>query len=135
MRVEVNVYTSKHRALRLKRSWQHYAWSFLSIIKITSSKICMELSLCKPSLTMQGPVSFSDVGIRALYRLRVLQYRRLPTGECMCVCMHVCVCVHVYVSVCVCTCGCVHFYVCVCVCVCLVGAMQSITLQHIPFYV
>ena len=67
---------------------------------------------------MQGPVSFSDMGIRALNRLRVLQYRRLPTGECMCVCMHVCVhaCVHVYVSVCVCTCGCVRFYVCVCVC-------------------
>ena len=33
---------------------------------------------------MQGPVSFSDMGIRAVNRLKVMQYRN-ETGLCMCV--------------------------------------------------
>ena len=33
---------------------------------------------------MQGPVSFSDMGIRPVNRLQVMQYRYL-TGLCICV--------------------------------------------------
>jgi len=34
---------------------------------------------------VQGPVSFNDMGVRIVNRLRMLQYRRVPTGEFVCV--------------------------------------------------
>ena len=35
----------------------------------------------RKSLIMQGPVSFSDIGIRAVNTLRVMQFRRIPGGK------------------------------------------------------
>ena len=49
----------------------------------------MERSLFRSSFIytfiVQGPVSFNDMGVRIVNRLRMLQYRRVPTGEFVCV--------------------------------------------------